>query len=67
MNRYIVSHGEERDLVYYWYQNPHRVTANEYLSKFYLIWDALRYRRSDEALVRVITTAKEPAAEAHWR
>jgi hypothetical protein len=38
----------------YWYQNPYRVTANEYLAKFYLIFDALRHNRSDEALVRVI-------------
>jgi EpsI family protein len=55
VNRYIVKKDEQRQLVLYWYQNPHRVTASEYLSKFYLIYDALRYRRSDEALVRVIT------------
>jgi EpsI family protein len=54
VNRYIVSLNDQRELVLYWYQNPHRVTANEYLSKFYLIFDSLRYRRSDEALVRVI-------------
>ena len=54
MNRYIVSKGELRNMVLYWYQNPFRVTANEYMSKFYLIHDAFRYHRSDEALVRVI-------------
>jgi EpsI family protein len=54
VNRYIVSHQEERSLVLYWYQSAHRVIANEYLAKFALIWDALRYRRSDEALIRVI-------------
>jgi EpsI family protein len=54
MNRYIVSHQEERSLVLYWYQSAHRVIANEYLAKFALIFDALRYRRSDEALIRVI-------------
>src|SRR5437867_2960417 len=53
VNRYIVSHGEERDLVLYWYQGAHRVVASEYLSKLYLMMDALRYRRSDVALVRV--------------
>jgi EpsI family protein len=38
----------------YWYQSAHRVIANEYLAKFALIFDSLRYRRSDEALIRVI-------------
>lgn len=55
VNRYVVSNGDSRKLVLYWYQNAKRVTANEYLSKFYLIYDALRYHRSDEALVRVTT------------
>jgi EpsI family protein len=53
VNRYVVAHEEQRRLVLYWYETPHRATANEYLSKFYLIYDALRYRRSDEVLVRV--------------
>jgi EpsI family protein len=55
MNRYIVAHQEDRSLVLYWYQSAHRVMANEYLAKFSLIFDSLRYRRSDEALIRVIT------------
>jgi EpsI family protein len=54
VNRYIVSHEEQRSLVLYWYQSAHRVIANEYLAKFALIFDSLRYRRSDEALIRVI-------------
>jgi EpsI family protein len=54
VNRYVVSMGERRDLVFYWFQNSHRATADEYLSKVYLILDSIRYRRSDEALVRVI-------------
>ena len=62
MNRFVVTHDDERSLVMYWYQNPHRVTADEYLSKFHLIFDSLRYRRSDEALVRVITPFSGAAA-----
>jgi len=54
LNRYIVTKDGQRNLVFYWYQNQHRVTANEYLSKFYLVWDSLRYHRSDEAMIRVI-------------
>jgi EpsI family protein len=59
VNRYIVSKGELRNLVLYWYQNPFRVTASEYMSKFYLIHDAFRYHRSDEALVRIIVRIDE--------
>jgi EpsI family protein len=54
VNRYVVSHEDQRSLVLYWYQSAHRVVANEYLSKFTLIFDSLRYHRSDEALIRVI-------------
>ena len=68
VNRFIVTHDDQRSLVLYWYQNQKRVTANEYLSKFYLVWDSLRYHRSDEALVRVIVQIggnDAKAAEAH--
>jgi EpsI family protein len=54
VNRYVVSHEDQRSVVLYWYQSAHRVVANEYLAKFALIFDSLRYRRSDEALIRVI-------------
>jgi EpsI family protein len=55
VNRYIVTKDEHRQLVLYWFQNWHRATADEYASKFYLLYDSLRYRRSDEALIRVVT------------
>ncbi len=54
VNRYIVSRGEARSVVIYWYQTPHRVVANEFAAKFYLVWDSLRFKRSDTSLVRVI-------------
>ena len=68
VNRYIVTKPGQRKLVLYWFQSPHRATADEYLSKVYLILDALRYRRSDEALVRVIvdiTGDTEAGQEQH--
>jgi EpsI family protein len=54
VNRYIVSRGEYKSLVLYWYQTPHRVIAGEFAAKLWLIVDGARYRRSDMALVRVI-------------
>jgi EpsI family protein len=54
VNRYIVSRGESKSLVLYWYQTPHRIIAGEIEAKLWLIADGARYRRSDVALVRVI-------------
>jgi EpsI family protein len=54
VNRYIVQKGDERSLVLYWYQSRNRVVANEYVAKFYVVADAIRYNRTDTALVRVV-------------
>jgi EpsI family protein len=54
VNRYVVQKGLDRELVLYWYQSHGRVVANEYLSKMYLVADAIRTNRTDAALVRVI-------------
>jgi EpsI family protein len=53
VNHYIVEHGDESSLVLYWYQSRDRVVANEYRAKFWVIADAMRYNRSDTAIVRV--------------
>lgn len=52
-NRYVISKGESRRLVLYWYWAHDRGVASEYLAKFYLVADAIRMNRSDGALVRV--------------
>ncbi len=54
VNRYIVSRGEDRSVVLYWYQTPKRVVASEYSAKVYLVTDSIRYKRTDTALVRVV-------------
>lgn len=54
VNQYIVSKGPARDVVLYWYQSHGRVVASEYTAKIYVVADALRYHRTDTALVRVI-------------
>ncbi len=54
VNRYIVARGEDRSLVLYWYQSRDRAVASEYAAKFYLVADAIRYNRTDTALVRVV-------------
>jgi EpsI family protein len=53
MNRYVVARGDQKSLVLYWYQSRDRVVASEYKAKVYVIADALRYNRTDTALIRV--------------
>jgi EpsI family protein len=67
VNRFIISKGLVRQLVFYWYQAHDRVTPSEYLAKIYLVADAIRMNRTDGALVRVvtpITNGDEEAAQA---
>jgi EpsI family protein len=54
VNRYIVVNRGQRVVVLYWYQGPRRVTAGEWESKLWLVADAIRDRRSDTALVRIV-------------
>lgn len=54
VNRYLLQNGSQRALVLYWYQGRGRVEANEYRVKWELLRDAALYRRSEEALVRIV-------------
>jgi exosortase D (VPLPA-CTERM-specific) len=65
VNRAIVQHGADRQLVYYWFHERGRDITNEYLVKWYLFEDALVRNRTDGALVRLITPLRvneSPAA-----
>ena len=62
VNRFVIRKGADRQVVLYWYQSQGRVVASEYWSKAYMVYDAVRSRRSDAALIRVIS-AVLPAEE----
>ena len=53
VNRFVIEKGLDRQVVYYWYQSRDRVVASEYWGKIYTVMDAIRYNRTDAALVRV--------------
>jgi len=55
VNRAVMVHGSDRELVYYWFPQRGRVITGEYQVKWYLLWDALTRNRSDGAMVRLIT------------
>ncbi len=54
VNRYVITHGDSRELVLYWYQSRNRVVADEFKAKFWVVADAMRLNRTDTALVRVM-------------
>lgn len=58
INRYVVEHGTDKDVVLYWYQSHNRVIASEYSAKFWLVADAIRYHRSDTALLKVVVPVR---------
>jgi EpsI family protein len=64
VGEYIISNGESRQFVIYWYQAHGRSVANEYMAKVYMVADAMRMNRTDGALVRVITQIDARDGEA---
>ena len=68
-NRIIIQKGESRFLVYYWFQQRGHRIANEFVMKGVLMWDVITRRRSDGAMIRLMTPIgpNEPLAEADER
>ncbi len=64
INRYVVTKGDEKAVVLYWYQSRGRVVASEYKAAAFVAWDALRYNRTDTALVRVVTRVTDGRVDA---
>ena len=54
-NRYHVSNGILDEIMIYWYQGRGRAEASEYQDKINTVWDSVLRRRSDGAMVRVMT------------
>jgi EpsI family protein len=69
VGQYLISNGETKQFVIYWYQAHGRSVPNEYLAKLYMVTDAIRTNRTDGALVRVITPVmpNEPLEAAEDR
>jgi len=64
VNRALIELGNQRQLVYYWFQQRGRIIDNEFAVKWYLFWDALTEHRTDGALVRIITPLGAAGSEA---
>ena len=55
-NRYIIENGIYKEVMIYWYQGRGRIEASEYQDKLNTVWDSTLRRRSDGAMVRVMTS-----------
>jgi|HigsolmetaAR201D_1030396.scaffolds.fasta_scaffold15240_2 EpsI family protein len=55
VNRYIMERGENKIVVLYWYQSHARTWTDEITAKMLMLPDIVRYKRSDVALVRVVS------------
>ena len=64
VNRAIIQRGENRQLVYYWFDQRGRRMTSDYAAKFYTVWDSMTQGRSDGALVRVVTPIHRSGGEA---
>jgi len=63
-NKYVIQNGDYKSLMIYWYQGRGRNVASEYWGKVYTIFDSVRLRRSNGAMVRVTVPIGNSEAEA---
>lgn len=64
VNRAVVQLGQQRSLVYYWFVQRGRIVTNEFAVKWYLFWDSITKRRTDGALVRLVTSLPRTGDES---
>ncbi len=55
-NRYVIENGKYKEIMIYWYQGRGRAVASEYYDKIYTVLDSVTRRRSDGAMIRVMTS-----------
>jgi len=69
VNRVMIQKGEQKQVVLYWFKQRHRMITNEYLVKFFLLVDAFTMKRTDGALIRLVTAVQpgEPEGMADQR
>lgn len=69
VGEYLIGNGGEKQVVLYWYLAHGRSVASDYLAKAYMMLDAVRWNRTDGALVRIVTQVgqNEPLESAQQR
>jgi EpsI family protein len=66
---YLITNGTVTEEALYWYQLHGQSIASDYKAKIYTLADSIRYGRTDEALIRIMTpvTQGEDRAQARNR
>lgn len=67
INELIISKNGALQMAYFWYQGRGRNFTNEFEAKFYMVWDGLWRRRTDGALVRLVTPLSSNQDETEAR
>jgi EpsI family protein len=69
VGEYLIGNAGQKQVVLYWYLAHGRSVANDYLAKAYMMLDAVRWNRTDGALVRIVTPVgqDEPLQTAEQR
>ncbi len=69
VGEYLITNGTTTEEALYWYQLHGESIASDYKAKFYTLADSIRYGRTDEALIRIMTPvpAGEDRAQARSR
>lgn len=63
-NKFVVDNGVYREVLIYWYQGRGRYERSEYRDKINTVLDSVLRRRSDGAMVRVMTSVGDSEADA---
>ena len=64
VTRMLISKGESKQLVYYWFHQRGRDLSNEFSMKFALLYDAIKMNRTDGAIVRYTVPVYKSEAES---
>lgn len=59
INRFLIGRGEDKMVVYYWFQQRGRIIASEYAVKWHLLLDSIKSNRTDGALVRLTAPVEQ--------
>jgi EpsI family protein len=60
----ILEKGEQKQMVFYWFQSRGRVIASEYMQKIWLVIDSITKHRTDGSFVRLISPVTTDEAKA---
>lgn len=63
-NKFIVENGIYKEVLVYWYQGRGRFERSEYADKINTVFDSVSRRRSDGAMVRVMTSVGNSETDA---